>query len=763
LTTVFSRAPAVLLATAALVVVACGGGGGGSPGPASVGGLVSGLSGSGLVLADNGSDHLTIKGNGSFVFTVRLPAGSAYSVSIYAQPTNPIQVCAVKNDAGKAGTANVTNIGVTCVTPTMSLLAGNLGGMGTADGVGADARFSSPAGVAADRAGNLYVADGNETIRKITPAGVVTTFAGQAGQLGANDGVGTEARFSYLSAVAADAAGNVYVADGGAIRKITPAGVVTTLAGKVGVQGSADGTGAAAQFGQEVRGLATDAAGNIYAADTFNSLVRKISPTGVVTTLAGVAGSNCDVPLCYPQGIATDTAGNVFVADEDDTIRRITPDGVVTLLAGSPSNAGSADGVGAEAQFNFPYGLAIDPMGDVYVADYDNGTIRKITPGGVVTTLAGTAGVLGSTDGTGAVAQFHWPQGIATDASGNVYVADTDNSTIRSVTPAGVVTTLAGQAAAQGSADGMGAAAEFNGPRGIATDAAGSVYVADTGNETIRRITPAGTVTTLAGHAGSQGSADGMGAAAEFNGPRGIATDATGNVYVGDTGNYAVRRITPAGAVSTIAAMLDSPAGIATDTAGNAYVADVGNYVPDSKYPGLGYYIDCTIQKITPAAVVTRLAGASGQMCGSEDGIGGAALFDIPEGVATDAAGNVYVADTGNCTIRMITPAGVVTTIAGQAARGSADGVAGAAQFNAPEGVAMDAAGDIYVADTGNSTIRKITPAGVVSTVVGVPGQTGFVAGTLPGIIGQPTGVAISGNSLYITTYNGVIVVHDVP
>src|ERR1043166_3677051 len=217
-------------------------------------------------------------------------------------------------------------------------------------------------------------------------------------------------------------------------------------------------------------------------------------------------------------------------------------------LAGLAGSFGSTDGTGSAARFVYPYGLATDSAGNVYVADGYNHTIRKITPVGVVTTLAGLAGSVGSADGTGSAARFNFPTGVATDSAGNVYVADTSNYTLRKITPAGVVTTLAGLAGSLGSADGTGSAARFNNPYGVATDLAGNVYVADTFNSTIRKITPAGVVTTLAGPVGSFsfGSADGTSSAARFYLPSGVATGSAGNVYVADTSNHTIRK----GAVS---------------------------------------------------------------------------------------------------------------------------------------------------------------------------------------------------------------------
>ncbi len=201
--------------------------------------------------------------------------------------------------------------------------------------------------------------------------------------------------------------------------------------------------------------------------------------------------------------MAVDSAGNVYVADTgNSTIREVTPAGVVTTLAGWSGHTGSGDGTGSAARFYDPEGVAVDSTGNVYVADYFNYTIRKVTPAGVVTTLAGSVGSSGTNDGVGSAARFSYPKGVAVDSAGNVYVADNGNSTIRQVTPAGVVTTLAGSPGLYGSSDGTGSNARFGGPSGVAVDSADNVYVADTDNQTIRKVTPAGVVTTLAGSPG---------------------------------------------------------------------------------------------------------------------------------------------------------------------------------------------------------------------------------------------------------------------
>jgi len=542
-------------------------------------------------------------------------------------------------------------------------LAGKPGGQGAIDGTGSAARFYSPYGAAVDANGNVYVADRFVyTIRKVTPSGVVTTLAGKAGFSGSTDGTGSAARFSQPSGVAVDGNGNVYVADTNnyTIRKVTPAGVVTTLAGSAGNFGSTDGTGSAARFNQP-GDVTVDVNGNIYVADTGNHTIRKVTPAGVVTTLAGSAGmtgsadgTGSAARFNFPGGVAVDGNGNVYVSDSENfTLRKITPAAVVTTLAGSPGSSAYVDGTGSAARFVSPAPPGVDVNGNIYLMDDD--TLRMVTPAGVVTTLAGSPGMFGSADGTGGAARFFNPGGVAVDQSGNIYVADNVNYEIRKVTPAGVVTTLAGSAGFTGSADGTGTAARFDFPQGLTVDGNGNVYVSDSYNHTIRKITPAGVVTTLAGSPGNSGSADGTGSAARFNQPTGIAVDASGNLYVADYNNHTIRKITPGGTVTTLAgspgisayvdgtgsaARFSYPFGVAVDSSGNVYVGDSNNEV---------------VRKITPGGVVTTLAGDG--TANYKDGTGTSAEFNTPSGVTVDKNGNVFVADADNGVIRKIRPA----------------------------------------------------------------------------------------------------------
>lgn len=625
---------------------------------------------------------------------------------------------------------------------------------GSTDGPGSLARFFFPNGIALDTAGNIYVADtGNYTIRRITPAGIVSTLAGAAGINGSNDGTGSNARFFQPAGLAVDSAGNIFVADSAnhTIRKVNACGVVTTFAGLAGNVGSANGSGSDARFSFPA-GVAIDSGNNLYVVDSGNNTIRKITPSGIVTTLAGLAGNSGSTDgigdaarFFQPSGIAVDSSGNAYVADVNNyTIRKISPSGAVITLAGLAGTKGNADGTGMAARFSFPQGVTVDATGNVYVADTSNFTIRKITPGGDVSTLAGLAGTRGSTDGTGLNARFDFPNSLTVDGAGNIYVTDTVNNSIRKIAPPNVVTTLAGAAGSLGTADGTGSAAGFTSPQGVAVDNTGNVYVADTGNFTIRKITPSAVVTTLAGLARNGGSGDGTGSSARFFQPAGVTVDNNGNVYVADSGNFTIRKVTPGGVVSTIAgsvgnggsadglgtaARFNNPLGVAADNAGNVYVADTNNN---------------TIRKIAPGGNVTTFAGLAGSS-GSADGPGDVARFSRPGGIAVDGAGNVYVADTNNNAIRKITPGGAVSTIAGTAGTsGSTDGSGPAALFNGPAGIAVDSAGNVFVADTLNNTIRKITPAGVVTTLAGLAGIRGSADGT--GSVARftsPNGVAV--------------------
>lgn len=344
---------------------------------------------------------------------------------------------------------------------------------------------------------------------------------------------------------------------------------VTTIAGVAGAAQSTNGTGTAARF-YGPTGIILDSSGNLIIADSVNNLIRKMTAAGVVSTLAGTPMDNDTHPInvgiadgtgaaaSFHMGepilgdsdptlgsatLGIDSAGNVYFADtQSNTIRRISATGTVVTIAGTANSYGSADGTGSAATFLSPAGVAVDASGNIYVADAGNHTIRKITPGFAVSTFAGVARGYGSDDGIGNAARFYAPGGVAIDSAGNLYVTDSGNHTIRKITAAGVVTTLAGTVGKSGLADGAGSQARFSNPNGLTVDASGNVYVADTGNNVIRKITPGGTVFTVAGIPGPSGSADGTGTAVRFNQPYSITVDASGNLYIADSLNHTLRR-----------------------------------------------------------------------------------------------------------------------------------------------------------------------------------------------------------------------------
>ena len=469
------------------------------------------------------------------------------------------------------------------------------------------------------------------------------------------------------------------VTSSNALLTVNPSYTFVTLAGLAGQAGSVDGTGSAARF-VFPDGLAVDTAGNVYVQDDFKT-IRKVTPDGVVTTMPGVTFWQAEGDM------AVDSTTNLYVADAGaNTIDKVTPAGVVTTLAGFWGSGGSVDGTGSSARFNNPIGTSEDGAGNVYVAD-GGAMVRKVTPTGVVTTLAGMAGVFGSADGTGNTARFYNLNSTAVDSLGNVYVSDNNNFTIRVVTPAGVVTTLAGMAGNAGSADGVGSAARFAGTYAVAVDNAGNVYVADVLNENIRKVTPAGVVTTLAGQAGSPGSAVGVGSATRFNSPAGVAVDAAGILYVVDYGNFTILKGIPStvygqpifiGQPQSQATMMGSNVTFTANLIGNApfsYQWQLnGVNLPGQTNAALNLFnvqtngsytltVSNALGVATSAAAVLSvsypytfitLAGLATDIRSFADGIGSAARFNQPEGVVVDSAGNVYVDDMGNETVRML-------------------------------------------------------------------------------------------------------------
>ncbi len=603
------------------------------------------------------------------------------------------------------------NDGTVCV----STYAGST--QGSTNGQGLAASFNSPNHVTVDSFGNLYVTDyHNNKIRKIDSSVNVTTFAGSS--LGHQDGAPTTARFRNPIWSVLDGSNNLYVTDYGdhRVRKLDSGGNVTTFAGG-GTTGTADGQGTTARFDRPA-GAVFDSSGNLFVVDNRNHRIRKIDTNRNVTTFAGSTqgyadGQGTAAKFNHPIGIAIDALDNLYVTDTSNhRIRKISPDGNVTTVAGS-GTAGGTNGQGAAASFNNPWGIVIDSAGVFYIGETVGNRIRRMDSSFNVTSFAGT-GATGSQNGVATSATFNNVGGLAL-FNDSLFVADRTNHLIRKIklacnvgshlcsgtctdltttTNCGVcgnvcstgqvctsgqcvcgtgkkpcnntcindseicVETFAGSTA--GYTNAQGTSAQFNAPLGLARDSSGNLYVVEAGGHRIRKVDINANVTLLAG-SGNGTFGDGTGAAASFREPQSAAIDGSGNLFIGDWRNHKIRKVTQAGVVTTFAG------------AGQGYL----------------------------------------------DGTGTGALFMRTSGVAFDGSGNLIVADQANQRIRKITSSGVVTTIAGIGTQGFADGSAASAQFYYPTGVVVDGSGNIFVADQFNHRIRKIDTNGNVTTFAG--------------------------------------------
>ena len=523
-------------------------------------------------------------------------------------------------------------------------------------------------------------------------------------------------------------------------------------------------------------GLATDRAGNLYVADSSGNRIRRIGSAGEITTIAGdgTQGSGGDggaatsAQLGFPQGVAIDGLGNVYIADTSgNRIRRVDGNGIITTVAGGVSGSGGDGGAATSAQLSQPQSVAIDGLGNLYIADTLNNRIRRVDPSGVITTVAGTGTAAYGGDGGAAIAaSIQHPDGVAVDTLRNVYIADTGNNRIRRVdATTGVITTVVGTGVAGALGDGAAAtAAQLSGPQNVTFDSSGTMYLADSGNTRVRHVDAAGIITTVAGNGTSGFSGDGGPAtSAAFMGIAGIAIDDNG-LYITDTGNSRVRRVDASSIITTFAgngvpgftgdggagssAEVQFPLSVAVDSQDNVYITESGSR---------------RVRRIDAIGVITTIAG-DGSL--GPVGDGGPAIdahFNLPQGVAVDGAGNIYIADEGDQRVRRIDTAGIITTIAGTGSPGFGGdgGPATSALLHGPSAVAVDAVGNIYIADTGNIRIRRIDTSGTITTVVGTGtfGNTGDNGPATSATFGLCEGIAIDGaGNLYLGDIDYLVV-----
>lgn len=630
------------------------------------------------------------------------------------------------------------------------------GGTLHADGVGTSARFNMPYDVTSDGT-NLYIADtGNSTIRQVVLAtGVVTTLAGNPGVKGSTDGIGSAALFNIPQGITTDGT-YVYVTDVkyNTIRRITIAtGMTTTIAGSPALGlSSIDGVGTAASFNTP-NGITTDGS-SLYVTEAGNAGVRRINLSTLQVTTLSRTFSSGTLGITY-------LAGNVYVACGDGTIVRVaTSSGVTSIIAGTANSFGNTDGVGAIARFSVPQGISNDGA-NLFVSDTGNLNIRQINVAtGNVTTIAG-GGTRGNADGIGLAATFSDPRGMAV-VHGRIYIADESLNVIRQLDlSSNAVTTAFNHIGV----DGIASSSLYNWPTAITTDGH-FLYVADSKNQLIRKVAIAypgsigvldGTSVTLAGMTGQTGVNDGPGLSATFNSPMAITTDGT-YVFVADMLNHTVRKIViSTGVVSTLA----GTAGVVGSADGVGAAASF-RFLNAITTDGIYVYVadSNAIRKILIAnGTVTTIAGTSGT-AGKLDGVGIAAAFTSPYGLTTDGS-NLYVADTLNHAIRKIDlSTNTVTTIAGSlGVQGSVNGVGTATLFRAPKGITTDGT-VLYISDTGNQIVRQLVlSTGVVTTIAGTSETVGFVNGVGgAALFTQPWGITSDGVSLYVNdSYNNDI------
>jgi len=618
----------------------------------------------------------------------------------------------------------------------------------------ASALTPRPLFAAMDKSGNLFFSDQSNRVRMLSTAGIVSTVAGNGffGYSG-DGGPAIHASLGIPYGLMLDPSGNLYIADcyNSVVRQVDTKGIIRTIAGNNTFGFTGDGGPATQAAFSCPSSVAQDSAGNLYIVDANNNRLRMMNTSGVISTIAGNGFAafapdgvvaDTTIPLAQPYAVALDSAGNIYLSEFRGRVRKISGTSrILSTVAGSGTL--TADGVpGNQAQASAPSQLLLDSGGNVYFADAGRGLVRRVDAvSGIISTLAGTNSVFDGGAGTSAVLSN--PVGIAIDPAGNLFFADQNHQRIRKLDPTGRISTVAGTGIPGFSGDGGPAtAALLQGPAGAIVGPAGDIFVSDTYNNRVRKIA-AGTqiITTVAG-TGTIGSAGDGGPAiqAQIYSPAGLAFDAAGNLYIADAGNGLIRKVDTAGKIGTVAgnhtygysgdggpasqASLFVPTGLLFDTSGNLLIADEKAQV---------------IRKVdAKTSIITTFAGmpfvdVNGLFADGYSGDGGPASlarFSAPYAMTLDAAGNLYVADSGNSVVRKINTSGTVSTVAGTyhpVGFGGDGGLATLASMQ-PTGLVFDAAGNLYLSDSSYSRIRKITPAAVIPVLAVAPATLNFTA-----------------------------------
>jgi len=622
----------------------------------------------------------------------------------------------------------------------------------------------APRYLAADQAGDVFFVYENTVLRLDAATNVLTLVAGTgASGFSGDNGPATSAQLNGPTGLAVDSNGSLYIADtlNNRIREVS-GGVIATVAG-TGTPGFGGDKGqATSALLNGPTGVAVDSNGILYIADTLNRRVRQVASTGVIATVAGGGTSLADSVLATKAQLATsiaiavDPSGILYIADTDNNRVRKVSTGVIATVAGTGTRGFSGDnGPATGARLGLPSGIALDPNGNLYIADTDNNRIREVS-NGVITTVAGGRSSLGD-NGPATSAQIVSPTGVAVDSTGDLFIADFGDSRIRKVSNA-VITTVAGNATPGFAGDnGQATSAELANPYGLAIDAAGNLYIADSSNNVVRKVAN-GLITTVVGNGSSGFSGDnGPAASAQLNGPSGVAVDSAGNLYIADTLNNVVRKVS-AGVIATVAgtgtpgsggdngpptsAQLYAPSGIAVDSSGNLYIADSAN----------------NRIRLVSGGVIATIAGTGTPGLSGDNGPAINAQLYAPSGIAVDSSGNLFIADTYNGIIREISN-GVISTVAGNGTLGYAgdNGPALRAQLNNPYGIAVDSVGNLYIADTADQRIRKVSSSGTIATVAGngTPGFSGDSGPAPTAQLNSPYGLTVdSAGKVYIADYN---------